>query len=289
MLYPYLFINGDIVPKEKALIPVYDLGIMRGLGLFDFFRVWDGVPVFVEDHIDRLMASIAGMHFHVPYSSTDWLEKIQELIQANRADKAGFRIVVTGGFSEDGYSMPDKCNIYMMQHFLPENDPVGFQQGVSLITSEYRRELPWVKTTNYIQSMLQQSPMRQAKAFEVLYHWQGAIMECSRCNIFFIDHQGVLHTPGEGILKGITRKQTLAICSQHDIPVRERPVMLNELPEMAGAFLTATTKGILPVTQIGGNTIGNGKVHPLCDRLQELFLDRMEQYIANARLAQMVL
>jgi branched-chain amino acid aminotransferase len=289
MIYPYLFINGDIVKQDKALIPIYDLGLLRGMGIFDFFRVLDGVAVFAEDHIVRLQNSMQEIGLNVDYTPADWADKFKELIQVNQADRAGFRVVVTGGFSEDGYSIPERKNVYMILHELPPNDPVQFNKGVSLFTSDYRRDMPTAKTTIYVRSMQMQPRMKKEGAFEVLYHWNGQITECSRCNIFFIDQEGKLNTPDAGMLHGITRKQIIAIANENNIPLVERTVNLSEMPAMAGSFLTASTKGVLPVVKIDNQVIGDGQVHPLCVKLQQLFQERVEQYIASARLAQMVL
>ena len=289
MIYPYFFINGKILHHEKALIPIYDLGLLRGMGIFDFFRVLDGVAVFAEDHIERLQNSIRNMGMEVDYSPVDWADKFNELIKVNKAERAGFRVVVTGGFSEDGYSIPEQKNVYMMLHELPPNDEKQFEQGVSLITSDYRRDAPTVKTTIYVRSMQLQPKMKKEGAFEVLYHWNGEITECSRCNIFFIDQEGKLVTPATGMLQGVTRKKIIAIAHEHEIPMVERSVTLSEIPQMAGAFVTATTKGVWPVVKIDQQVIGTGHVHPLCIQLRDLFEEKLKQYIASARLAQMVL
>ena len=289
MIYPYLFINGDIVKQDKALIPIYDLALLRGMGIFDFFRVLDGVAVFAEDHIVRLQNSMQQMGLNVDYTASDWADKFKELIKVNNADRAGFRVVVTGGFSEDGYSIPEQKNVYMILHELPPNDPVQFEKGVSLITSDYKRDLPTAKTTIYVRSMQMQPRLKKEGVFEVLYHWNGQITECSRCNIFFIDQQGKLITPDAGMLHGITRKQIISIAHEHQIPVVERTVTLSEMSAMTGSFLTASTKGVLPVVKIDHQVIGDGLVHPLCIKLQQLFQERIAQYIASARLAQMVL
>lgn len=284
MLYPHLNINGTILPKEKALIPVYDLGLLRGLGVFDFFRVLDGVPVFVEDHIERLENSLTIMGFQTGIDREGWMKLFYELIQTNSARQAGFRVVVTGGFSEDGYTIPEKKNIYLMLHHLSETDPSVYEKGIHLLTNAYRRETPSAKTTIYVQSMQIQPELKKTGAYEVLYHWDGQISECSRCNIFFIDRQGVLHTPGTGVLKGITRKQVLAIAQENHLPLRERTIFMHEIQEMAGCFLTATTKGVLPVVRIDDTIIGDGTVHPLARHLQDLYTKRTEAYLEQARL-----
>jgi D-alanine transaminase/branched-chain amino acid aminotransferase len=127
-----------------------------------------------------------------------------------------------------------------------------------------------------------QPQLKKAGAFEVLYHWKGEITECSRCNIFFIDREGVMHTPKNGMLKGITRKQVMAMAAENNLPLVEREIFLNEIPDMAGAFLTATTKGVLPVVKIDDQLIGDGSVHPLAKKMQELYQKRVDEYLARA-------
>ena len=85
------------------------------------------------------------------------------------------------------------------------------------------------------------------------------------------------------MLKGVTRKQVIAIAAAHNMPLEERDVHLEELPWMAGAFLTATTKGVLPVVKIDDQLIGDGSVHPLAKKLQTAYLERVDQYLAKAR------
>src|SRR5687768_86196 len=275
MIYPYIFLNGEVVHKDKALIPVWDLGLLRGMGIFDFFRVWDGIPVFAEDHIVRLQQSLKLIGLNTSMRDDDWLRLFYEMIRVNEAERAGFRVVVTGGFSEDGYSIPEKKNIFLMLHHLPDNDPLQYENGVSLITSSYQRDIPSAKTTIYIQSMQLQPELKKAGAFEVLYHWKGEITECSRCNIFFIDKNNIIHTPKNGELKGITTKQGLEVAADNNIDIRERDIQLDEIAEMSGAFLTATTKGVLPVVKIDNTIIGNRKIHPLAIKLQDLYQERV--------------
>src|SRR5687768_12762184 len=230
----------------------------------------------------RLRNSLEITGLQTGLNDQQWIDLFYEMIRVNQADRAGFRVVVTGGFSEDGYTIPEEKNIYLMLHHLPENDPAQYENGVSLLTSSYQRDIPSAKTTIYIQSMHFQPKLKKAGAFEVLYHWKGEITECSRCNIFFIDNNDVLHTPKNGLLKGVTRKQVLSMAADAGITVNEREIFLHELPDMAGAFLTATTKGVLPVVKIDDTIIGNGKVHPLAKKLQGLYHEKVDRYLAKA-------
>ncbi len=283
MVYPFVFINGKILPKDEALIPVWDLGLLRGLGIFDYFRVIEGIPVFVEDHIDRLFNSIDIMGLDTGVSKEQWFAWITEMINVNKVETAGFRIVVTGGFSEDGYSIPEEKNIFMMVHSLADNDPAQHKNGVSLLLKSYQRDIPYAKTTIYVQSMQSQPEVKKAGAFETLYHWKGSITECSRCNIFFIDAEGVIHTPASEMLKGITRKQIITIAEEQGMPLMIREIKTDEIQNMKGAFLTASTKGALPVVRIGSEKIGDGTVHPLAEKLQALYQQKVADYLADRR------
>jgi D-alanine transaminase/branched-chain amino acid aminotransferase len=236
----------------------------------------------MEDHVERLFNSMEIMGLNTDVKREQWYSWIKEMIKVNQAEMAGFRIVVTGGFSEDGYTIPDDKNIFLMVHSLGTTAPEQYEKGVSLLLKSYQRDIPTAKTTIYIESMQQQPVLKKAGAFETLYHWNGIMTECSRCNIFFIDHEGVIHTPMHEMLKGITRKQIISIAKENNMPLIERDIHIDEIPNMAGAFLTASTKGALPVVRIGSETIGDGTVHPLAKKLQSLYQKRVEDYLAVA-------
>ncbi|MDX1409665.1 MAG: aminotransferase class IV [Saprospiraceae bacterium] len=277
MTFNYQLINGEIYPRNEAKIPLNDLGMLRSYSIFDFFRVLDGKPVFIEDHIDRLWHSADVMDLALPWSKADINEMCRALVAKNQASDAGMRVVVTGGYAEDGYT-PTSPNIYMMLHTLPQYDETLYTQGSKLISTPYMRDMPSVKTTIYIQSIHFKKRMQQEGAVEVLYHWQGNISECSRSNIFFVDADDTIITPKHGMLRGITRKQVLDLVSQ-DYIVDLRPVGNDEIGGMREAFITSTTKGVMPVRQIDDVVIGNGHVGPVTKDLMRRFEVWVERYL----------
>lgn len=278
MIFTHQSINGRILPAENALIPLTDLGLLRAYAIFDFFRVLEGIPVFVEDHLERLLRSAKTMDMVLPWDRDTIRKMIYDLIEANKAKKAGFRVVVTGGFSEDGFT-PGQPNIYMMLHELPVYDPQDYIKGCKLITSAYVRDIPTVKTCIYVQSLLVNKSMKEAGAVEVLYHWKGSITECSRSNLLFVTPEGTLVTPKEGMLHGITRKQVLSIAADKDIPIELREVHLEELPWFKEAILTSTTRGVLPIVQIDKQIIGDGKPGKMTQMLHDAFEERVKQVL----------
>lgn len=265
----YQIINGEILKKENALIPTNDLGMLRAYGVFDFFRILKGKPVFLPDHIERLFRSMNIFDLELEFEKHHIKEMVLKLVEKNEMENAGFRIVVTGGFSENGYS-PSDANFYMMMHHLPYYDPRCFGEGIKLITTPYLRDMPGVKTLIYIQSIHFAKKMKKEGALEVLYHWKGRISECSRSNIFFVDQNDRVITTKNALLKGITRRYTLKL-AEEKFAIQKRKVILDELPHMKEAFITSSTKGIMPVSQIDGLVIGNGQPGPVTKELMADF------------------
>jgi len=276
----YQIINGEVLSQEDAKIPTNDLGMLRGYAIFDYFRVLEGKPVFCDDHLSRLFHSLDVMDLELTYSMEELKEMIAELIAKNEASEAGFRILVTGGFAEDGYT-PKSPNLFMMMHALPRYDPTVSEKGSKLLTSQFQRVMPSVKTTIYVQSIHFAKKMKKEGAIEVLYHWDGNITECSRSNIFFVDKDDTIITPKHGVLKGITRKHTLEI-AKGKYKVEMRPVHMDEIPSMKEIFITSTTKAVMPIVQIDDMVIGDGKPGPVSLDLAKRFQKVLKNYLINA-------
>ena len=240
----FLFLNGQIMPSEKGLIHVGDIGILRGYGAFDFFRVVDGHPVFLEDYLDRFERSVHGLHLHHPLSRQQLRDAITSLIALYPIPLLGIRMVCTGGYSEDVYT-PVEGNLVILAKpfaFHP------FEQGLKLMSVEFERELYQLKSTNYLFPITMLPQLQAAGCDDVVYYKNGLVSESSRSNLFIIKN-GILITPDTGILKGVTRKRILQFADQL-MPVEIRPVSIAELHQADEVFLSASTKRITPVTRV---------------------------------------
>lgn len=276
----YQIINGKILKRDDALIPINDLGMLRGYGVFDYFRVLDGRPVFLAEHIERLFHSLDVLDIELDFERHHIKDMVLKLVEKNNAKDAGFRIVVTGGFAEDGYNPDDQPNLFMMMHSLPTYDPEAYEKGVKLISTAYSRDIPSVKTIIYVQVIHFAKKMKAEGAMEVLYHWKDNMTECSRSNIFFIDHKKRLVTPSHGMLKGITRLNTIKIAKRMGMEVELRKVNMDEIDGMEEAFITSSTKGVMPVVQIDDTIIGDGVPGEITEQLMAAFAEEVEQYLA---------
>lgn len=268
----YIYLNGLIVPAEQALLHVNDLGLLRGFGIFDFFRAIDGKPIFIEDHLDRFENSARLMGLKIPTSREELKAIILEIIRQNPQPLLGVKMVMTGGYSEDGYSPAEKSNLIVI------GKPFAFKPadiGMKLMSIEYRREIPEIKTLNYIVPIRALAKMREQGADDVLYHQNGLISESSRSNIFIIKNEKII-TPVDGALFGVTRKHILNFAKRYFV-VEERDVTIQEYWDADEVFTTGSTKRIIAITQTDQKIFSEGKVGKITKKLQELFLEH-EKY-----------
>jgi D-alanine transaminase/branched-chain amino acid aminotransferase len=135
-------------------------------------------------------------------------------------------------------------------------DKTGFEKGTRLVTFEHQRQLPYVKTTDYLQAIRLQHFIRQNNADDVLYHSTSGIGECPRSNFFIVTNNDEIITPGKNILHGITRKKILELTGFN---ITKAAISTEQIASIKEAFITSTTKIVLPVLSINGNTIGDGK------------------------------
>ncbi|MBL0739604.1 aminotransferase class IV [Chryseolinea lacunae] len=256
-LAPYIFVRGEIVPAEKAVLHVSDLAIQRGYGIFDFFKIQDGHPYFLSDYLDRFYASAAVMRLEVPCDRAALTAIIHELIAKNNVPSSGIKMILTGGYSPDGYQ-PFEPNLVLTQQALTLPTPAQVEQGVKIITHDFVRDIPAVKTINYSMGIWLIEKIMQQQAADVLYHRDGKVSEFPRCNFFIVKHDNTVVTPVGNVLRGITRKNILSLDGK-PWRVREGDVSLEDVYGAKEAFLTSTTKRIVPIVQVNDRVIGAGK------------------------------
>lgn len=272
----YYFFNGEFISNDTPVLTPYELGMLRGYGIFDFLRIVDGVPMFLEDHLDRFFNSAKAMDLKVPYNRKQIIEFIDSLVQINNVGYSGVRLVLTGGFAENGFTSI-KPNFYLLQHILKENPSSYFRQGIKLITVDYIRDVPKIKTLNYGLVLSMQTEIKKRKAFDALFVKDDIISESSRSN-FFIVKKSVIITSEENALSGITRKQVLEL-TKNRYRTEVRPIHIKELKTADEAFICGSTKPLVPVTRVDDIKIGNGKPGKFTARLRMEFKQRQRDYI----------
>ncbi len=244
----WAFIDHSFVKDEEARIHVRDLAIQRAYGVFDFFRLKDLDPLFLNDHLDRFYASADFMRLKISFSKKELSSIINECIQKNQIPSTGYRLTLTGGISELTMQ-PEHPLLVITQHNFQPPTKEQLENGINLFSYEHRRQFPSIKTIDYLLPVWLQPEIQKKGAFDVLYHDEGSISECPRSNFFIIDERDRTITPSAGILKGITRNKLIAMLV-NEFGIEERTLTLEETKKAKVAFITSTTKIILPVRQL---------------------------------------
>lgn len=273
----YAFVNMRFVPSEDAKLPVNDLSINRAYGIFDFFKTIKGCPVFLPDHLDRFLRSAERMYLKTPYSKTDLQEIIYELIHKNNLQNSGIRLLLTGGESADGYSLSTP-NFILTQQAL--EFPAHMPAPIRLTSLNHQRQLPEVKTMDYLMAIYNQFLLREKGTQELLYHQDGKVRECPRANFFIVNREGTLITPKAGVLAGITRSKIVNLAKRR-MSVEERELDLEEVYLAREAFISSTTKQVLPVSEIDGIQIGTGDAGVMTRMLYEDLTELINRQIRN--------
>jgi branched-chain amino acid aminotransferase len=240
----FAFVNGDIMPIEKAQIGITDLGLLRGYGIFDFFRAIDGKTIYLEKHLDRFERSMRFMHMESPFSRAELRENILKIAHLNHAPLLGLKLIATGGYSLDGYT-PTTPNIMIMGKPFTI---APFEKSMKLMLFDHVRDMSEVKTLNYSFPISQLFKLQAGGFDDVLYHRHDSVSESSRSNVFIVKN-GVLITPKADILRGVTRDYVMKLAADV-MPVEERDVTVSEVLNADEVFLSGSTKRVTPVSQV---------------------------------------
>lgn len=266
-----VFINNDFYEEDKAVIGTGDLALQRGYAAFDYFRTIHNRPLFLDDYLDRFFNSAREMYIIMPVSREQIREAIHELLAKNNIPESGLRMIITGGYAPDSYT-PVKGNLIIQQQPLRLPSKEQFEKGVKIITHEYLRDLPKVKSINYLMGIWLQKRLKTKSLDDVLYYQNNIVSEFPRANVFIVTKKQELVTPSQNILYGITRKKLLNLATGI-LPVQQRNIRLEELKDASEVFMTSTTKRILPVTEIDGVPVGSANNRPVTAALNAAFLN----------------
>src|SRR5579883_332879 len=268
--------DGEWVHPNEATISIHDIAVLRGYSVFEALRTYDRRPFHLKDHLERLYRSAAVIDLEIPYTREEIADVVREVVARNAYRHASVRLLVTGGESEDGVIAVGRPRLIVMISPLGERDMQRFARGYFLITTRLQRESPEAKTSNYTAAVRALKQAARRGADDALFvSAQGHVQEATRSN-FFIFRGDTLVTPREEILLGITRNVVLEL-ARGRFPIEERPILLEELAQADEAFVTSSSKEIVPVVRIDEQVIGNGVPGPRTTELEQRFIEMVER------------
>ena len=257
-----VFLNGQFVPEEQALISVFDRAFLYGDGLFETLRIFNGRPFRWKQHLDRLQGGAQFLKIQVPFSAEALREFAAELVAKNQMPDSLLRLTLSRGVGLRGYSPKgaDRPTLVMSLHPIPSCDPQELP-GWKLVTSTFRlpadEPLAQFKTCNKLPQILARAEADVAGAQEaLLLNTEGHVVEASSSNLFWIEGNTVCTPPlAAGILPGVTRAVVFEICRGLDLEVHECSAATEQLRQSQGLFLSLSSLGIVEGLEIDGHIL----------------------------------
>lgn len=276
-----VYIDGEFVPRSQAKVSVFDHGLLYGDGVFEGIRSYNGVVFKLLEHIDRLYDSAKTILLNIPVTKEEMMKIVLETLKRNNLKDAYIRLIVTRGVGDLGLD-PRKCSkpsiIVIAQPMEPLLGREVKEKGVKLIISSIRRDRVdatshQAKTLNYLNSILAKIEAINSGADDaVLLDERGFVSEASAANLFIVKNNNIFTPPQTaGILPGITRATVIELARRIGYRVEERDITPIELLTADEVFLTGTAAEIVPVVEISGRKIGDGKPGLVTKRLIEEF------------------
>ncbi|MDQ3352080.1 MAG: aminotransferase class IV [Actinomycetota bacterium] len=291
-------VNGDLVPRERATVSVFDSGFVLGDGVWEGIRVHHGRPAFLDQHLDRLYEGAHALMIDIGLSRDELARRIDDTITANEMrDGVHIRLMVTRGVKRTPYQDPrltvgPATVVIIAEHKEPLSATVS--DGITLFTTHVRRATPDTldpklnahSKLNDIVACIQAYTAGADEALMLDPH--GFVATCNSTHFFIVRTasdrgDAVWTSDGRFCLGGITRANVLALCRANGIEARETTFSLTDVYGSREAFVTGTFAGVIPVRTVDGRTIGDGTRGPVTERLQGLYTAMIERDVTASR------
>ncbi|MBP7149493.1 MAG: branched-chain-amino-acid transaminase [Acidobacteria bacterium] len=275
-----VYVDGKLVPKEQAVVSVFDHGFLYGDGVFEGIRVYGGTIFRLEPHISRLYESAKTIALDIPLTQAEMTKAVLDTVAANGLRDVYIRLVVSRGPGDLGID-PAKCKkatVVIIADKISLYPPEFYDNGIAIVTASVRRIPmesldPRIKSLNYLNNILAKIEAKNAGALEaVMLNHHGLVAECTADNIFIVKN-GALKTPDlmQGALGGITRGAVIDLAHEAGIKVVETVLALHDLYNADECFLTGTGAELVPVIGLDGRKIGDGRPGAMTRRLLGMF------------------
>ena len=273
-----VYVNGSYVPEEEAKVSVFDRAFLFGDGVYEVTAVLGGRLVDFEPHLARLDRSLDEIALAAPVSHAALLALHVELVRRNDLNEGLVYLEITRGSAERDFAHPDR----------PSPNVVAFTQNRPLIANPYAEtgvkvvtipDMRWKRRDIKSTSMLAQTMGKQEAKLRGAYEgWMvedGMVTEGTSSSAFILDAKGVIRTQplGRHILPGVTRRSILRLAAFEGVALEERPFSVAEALDAREAFMTAASAFVLPIIEIDGVPIGDGRPGPMANRFRALYIE----------------
>jgi len=266
-------INGKFYNKEEAKISVFDHGFLYGDGVFDTVAAINGKIWWLEEHIDRLLEGCNKLEINHDWSKKELIKLCEQTFQENEETNGRLNIIITRGTGEITIYDSKECKPNLIICCTKINFPPEelYNDGARLITNNIDRIMPSVKNLNFLPSVISYYNAKERGFDDALFiNSNKNISEGTTFNIFIIK-KGILITPKNNILNGVTREKVIDLAKKIGYEVIEKEIKLEEVYNSDEVFITGTTKRVVPIIQINDKIINNKKIGPITKNLMQEF------------------
>ncbi|MCZ6651253.1 MAG: branched-chain-amino-acid transaminase [Acidobacteria bacterium] len=277
-----IYLNGTwATRREDAVVPLYDHGFLYGDGIFEGIRGYAGRVFRLEEHLRRLYDSARGIHLEIPVTRSRMKDLVVEACRRSGDSDLYIRLIISRGPGDLGID-PRKCTegagIYIIAGAIQLYSPQKYEEGLKVVTVSTRRNrtdaLPaQIKSLNYLNNIFGKMEANRLGADEgLMLDGCGYVTEATADNIFMV-RDGVLSTPAAhfGLLAGITRQVVLDLAGAMGIATREVGMLVQDLICADELFLTGTGAELIPVVNLDGEIIADGRPGPVFRKLLAAF------------------
>lgn len=274
-----IYLNGKFVSREQAKVSVFDHGFLYGDGAFEGIRSYHRLVFRLKEHVDRLYETTHTMMIEIPLTKQQMIKAVVDTLKANKMIDGYIRLVVTRGEGDLGLD-PKKCygkpSIIIIVDKITLYPDILYKKGMEIITVPTVRNHPealnpQLKSLNYLNNIFAKIEATISGFCEaIMLDHHGLVAECTGDNIFIVK-KGLLMTPSQGRLRGITRDVVLELAEKEKIKTYEGPFTRHEVYNADECFLTGTAAEIIPVVKVDGRAIGDGKPGKATLKLMKLF------------------
>ena len=286
-------INGNLFPREEAVVSVFDSGFVLGDGVWEGLRLHRGVIPFLDRHLKRLWEGARALDFDPGISPAALKQRLYDTVDANGMESGvHIRLMLSRGVKLTPYQDPAMTvgapTIVIIPEY-KEPDSGLYDRGIRLYTVYVRRGYADVQDPrinshsklNCIFGCIQAARAGYDEALMLDPH--GHVATCNSTHFFIVREDEVWTSSGDYCLDGITRRNVINLCKANGLPVYERNFSVSQAYGAEEAFVTGTFAGLVPVSEIDGRVIGNGKSGPVTERLRKLYRKLIEEECGRGR------
>jgi D-alanine transaminase len=269
------FFNGEFIPVEQQVVPIDERGHNFGDGIYEVIKVYNGEPFLMREHLERMDASAKAIRLEMPYTIEELEGLIREGVQRSGLPNCDVYIQITRGIATRLHAFP-KDTPAAVAMTIRESRPVPPQYwedgiGIMLLVDE-RWVNCYIKSLNLLPNILAKQTASDNGYYEAVFFRDGFITEGSSTNAFAIKDGKLYTTPAtKRILHGITRTAVLKLANELNVPVVEEDFTPQFLVDADEAFITSTSIEVMPITNVEGKKIADGKPGPITRQLQAAY------------------